>query len=430
MPIDFPVFPLSTPCLRPVELIPVRSRDGQPAIMVRDPLGVIEGTAVLSANPLLMVFLELANGENTIEQIVSAVTRATGEIVPAQIFESMTQQLDQVLLLQTERFREAFEAKKAAFAASDVRAPLVFASDEKTDRLAVIKELSDELRRHGAGTQGPPSDLGLPRASVRAILSPHIDYARGGHGYAWAYRALKEAGTPAKTYIVLGTHHHGADHPFIATRKHYETPLGRVETNIALLDEFAAEFKGELFADEYAHAGEHTIELQAVYLRHIFGAQAPSIVPILVGSFENLLHDGRTPKDDPEIVAFCAALRTVLDRHPEVGLIGGVDFSHCGPQFGDVEPVDANRKKEIEACDRRVLDALESGDPEAFFEAFREDLNAQNVCSIAPIYCVMEAMRDRAKPRVLHYDAHNSTDGSCLVSFAAAAFVQAPSLII
>ena len=92
--------------------------------------------------------------------------------------------------------------------------------------------------------------------------------------------------------------------------------------------------------------------------------------------------------------------------------------------------MDATRQQEIEACDRRVLAALEAGDPEAFFEAFREDLNAQNVCSIAPIYCVMEAMRDRAKPRVLHYAANNSTDGSCLVSFAAAAFVQAPSLII
>ena len=57
---DIPVYPLSTPCVRPVEFIPVRSAKGESAIMVRDPLGVIEGQAVLSAHPILLVFLASA----------------------------------------------------------------------------------------------------------------------------------------------------------------------------------------------------------------------------------------------------------------------------------------------------------------------------------------------------------------------------------
>ena len=421
---DIPVYPLSTPCVRPVEFIPVRSAKGESAIMVRDPLGIIEGQAVLSAHPILLVFLELANGENTVEQMAETVSRASGEIFPAQIFETIAKQLDEALLLQSERFLAAYNAKREAFASAAVREPLVFRVPNNADRLAAIKDLSDELRRHGAGTQGPPPDLGLAPGSVRAILAPHIDYARGGHAYAWAYRALREAGVPARTWIVLATHHHGASHPFIATRKDYATPLGTVETDKELLDELAAEFGGELFRDEFAHAGEHTVELQAVYLRHTFGPDTPRIVPILVVSFEHMLHDGRSPKDDPEVMAFCAALRRVLECHGDsVGVIGGVDLSHCGPQFGEPEPVDEAREGEVEQGDRALLTALETGDPEAFFEAFREDLNARNVCSIAPIYCVMEALRDRARPRVLAYEQSNTQDGSCLVSFASVAFV-------
>jgi AmmeMemoRadiSam system protein B len=129
--------------------------------------------------------------------------------------------------------------------------------------------------------------------------------------------------------------------------------------------------------------------------------------------------------DDPEVGAFCAALRKVLDVHGDsVGIIGGVDLSHCGPQFGDEELNGEEREKEIETGDRAALAAVETGDPDRFLDAFREDGNSRHVCSISTIYCVLEAMRGRATPRLLSYAQANSEDHACLVSFASVAFLR------
>lgn len=411
--------------MRPVEVIPAKVQ-GKDVLAVRDPSGVLEGMAVMAPHPLLIMFMEMADGHTSVQEMARRVTLATGQMIPASVFESMAQQLDEALLLQSERFVAALEAKREAFRQAPTRAATVFQA-EGLDRLSLIKELSEELRRHRLGEKAPPERLELPPSAVTAILSPHIDYNRGGPAYAWAYRALREHGSGARTWIVLGTCHHPTSHRFIATRKAFETPLGMVETDTGLLDSLEKAFGGELFLDEYAHAHEHTVELQAIYLRHAFSdaLAIPKMVPILVGSFHDLLESGRSPKDDPEVRAFCSALRTVLDKADgQVGLIGGVDLSHCGPEFGDETLNDPEREQQIAQADRRVLEAIESGDPERFFEVFRADNNATSVCSIATIYCVMEAMRGRASARVLTYQQANSEDKTCLVSFCSVAYVQ------
>ncbi|MCX7717221.1 MAG: AmmeMemoRadiSam system protein B [Candidatus Sumerlaeaceae bacterium] len=424
------VFPLETPALRNVEIQPAEL-DGRAVLVVRDPAGVLEGTAVMAAHPLILLFLQMADGRTTCAEMARRVTLGSGQVVQASVFESVAKQMDEALLLQTERFREAFERKRAAYLASPTRPCTVFRV-APSDRLAMIKELGDEFRRHLTAKGAPPPQLDLSPGSVAGILAPHIDYYRGGPAYAYAYRALREYGLPGtRTFIVLGTSHRPLDGRFAATRKTFETPIGDVETDTEILDALSRYFGGDLFRDEYAHANEHTVELQAIYLRHTFAGQEgsllppPRIVPVLVGPMDDLLLTGRSPKDDPEIAAFCAALRRVLDEAGDrVAVIGGVDMSHCGPQFGDEELNDEQREQAIETADRAALAAIEDGDPERFFETFRKDENATNVCSIAPIYVMMEAMRERAKARVLTYQQANSDDRTCLVSFASVAYVK------
>ncbi|MGB9691536.1 MAG: AmmeMemoRadiSam system protein B [Candidatus Sumerlaeaceae bacterium] len=422
------VFPLNTPAVRPLDMHPAQV-EGRDVIVVRDPLGVMEGTAILQAHPLLLVFFQLANGRTSCAQMAELVTRATGTLIGAEVFESIAKQLDEALLLRSPRFLEAYERKRQQFAESPVRPPCVFRANG-SDRLEMIKALADQLRGHARAPGAPPTTLDLQPRSVVGVLSPHIDYDRGGAAYAWAYRALKEHGVGAKTYVVLGTSHKPMAHRFVATRKHFETPLGLVETDQELLDELAQAFSGELFADEFAHASEHTIELQAVYLRHTFGdGQTPRIVPILVGSFEDMFLNGAKPSEDSEISQFCAALREIFSRHGErVGLIAGVDLSHCGPHFGQPVMNDEEREREIELSDRGALAAIESGNPETFFDYFRDDGNAQQVCSIATIYVAMAAMQGHAVPRVLTYQQANTHDRTCLVSFASVAFLKKEAL--
>lgn len=422
------VYPLETPAVRPLEMHPARL-DGRDVIIVRDPLGIMEGTAVLAAHPLLLVFFQLANGRTTCSQMAEVVTRATGTIVSAEVFESIAKQLDEALLLLSPRFREAYDRKRQAFLKEPIRPCQVFRADG-LDRLEMIKTVSELLRAHPNTPGAPPAELDLPPNSVLGILAPHIDYERGGAGYAWAYRALVEHGVKAHTYVVLGTSHKPLAHRFVATTKDFDTPFGVVKTNRELLKELQAEFPGELFADEFAHATEHTVELQAVYLRHKFGeSQCPQIVPILVGSFEEMLYDGKKPSEEEEILAFCTALGTILERYgDQVGLIAGVDLSHCGPHFGDMEINDEEREREVETLDRGALAAIEGGDPDQFFEYFRPNGNSQKVCSIAPIYVALAAMRHRAIPRVLSYHQANTPDRTCLVSFASVAFIKKDAL--
>lgn len=420
------IFPLDRPAIRALEIMPVRTRQGE-FLMVRDPVGLIEGAALLVPDPILLVFLQLADGNTSLGEMASKVTEATGQILPAGLFESLVKQLDEALLLQSERFVAALKDKYQKFMDSPTRAFRVFGvSQPGTDRLKMLKDLGDEFRRHKMSAISPPQTLDLPPSSVTAILAPHIDYQRGGEAYAWAYKALKDHGTAARTYIILGTCHRPTQNRFIATKKNYDTPFGLLETNGAMVDEIAAEYGGELFLDEYAHAEEHTIELNATYLRQTFQDRDIKIVPILVGSFEDYLMTDDAPAKDDDVQRFCAALKKIVEKYgDDVAIIGGVDFSHCGPEFGDEQLNEPARTKEIEEGDRRSIAAIEKADPEAFVEVFRPDQNERKVCSIGTMYCVLKAMQGKATPKLLAYQQANSTDKATLVSFAAFAFVKA-----
>lgn len=421
---QIPVFPKDHPVVRPLDVMPVMAQ-GQQLIMVRDPLNVMPGPALLVPDPMLMFFLEMADGKTSLGEMAQKLTMLTGQIISSGHFESMADQLDEALMLQSQRFVDALKQKYEEFMASPTRPYRVFQAPTGMDRLKMMKELGDEFRRHKMSSVSPPERLDLPAGSVVGVLSPHIDYQRGGEAYAWAYQALKQCGTGADTYIVLGTSHRPMAHRFAATRKDYDTPLGLVETNKELLEEIAREFGGDLFSEEYIHADEHAIELQATYLKHTFQDRTPKIVPILVGSIEDMLEEEGSPQRDEEVAAFAKALRTVLERHGDkVGIIGGVDFSHCGPAFGDEDTNEPEREKSIEAADRAALAAIEKGEPDAYFDVYRHDLNANRVCSIAPIYITMEALRGRAKAKTLAYQQSNSSDKSTLVSFASVAFVK------
>ncbi|MDX2177562.1 MAG: AmmeMemoRadiSam system protein B [Candidatus Sumerlaeia bacterium] len=420
---EIPVFPIETPAIRPLEMIPLEQR-GQPFLLVRDPLGVIPQPVGLAVDPMLLIVLQLADGQRTIGEMASVATQATGHIISHEVLRDVVRQLDEALLLQSERFVAAWTAKREAYAKETVRKSSVFPIPAAMDRLAVIAELGKEFRRHLMSSISPPERLDLAAGSVQGVLAPHIDYQRGGEVYAWSYKALAEHGRSPDTYFILGVVHRPAMHRFIATRKHFETPFGTVPCDTALLDEFAADFGGMLFEDEYQHAAEHSIELQVVYLKKMLGDRPFKVVPVLVSSFDDLLEAEGPPKvADPEVGAFAGALRRLLEKHgSRVALVGGVDFSHCGPEFGDEELNEPARCEQIKGGDRAALDAIERVDAEAFFDSFRPDFNSRKVCSVGPIYLALDAMAGRAEARVLKYHQANSPDRSCLVSFASVAF--------
>ncbi|MEQ8821926.1 MAG: AmmeMemoRadiSam system protein B [Sumerlaeia bacterium] len=426
----FTSYPLETPALRHLEIIPTE-HEGQPLLLVRDPLGLMEGEmAALYPDPLLLVFFQYANGKTTLKQMAVKATHATGHIITEDQMLQIAKQLDDALMLLSPKFEEAWDRQKEDYASLTARKPTVFRSE---DRLLLLKQLGDEFRRHKMSAKSPPAKLDLAPNSLRAILAPHIDYMRGGEAYAWAYKAVAEH-SQATTFVILGTLHRPCGHPFIATRKAYETPLGTAEVDREALDFLENKFGGELYDEEYLHAQEHTIELQVVYLQHVLQNRPFKIVPILVGSFEELLmvDPPMQPTDVPEIAQFIEALKATMAHLGKRGLlIGGVDFSHCGPEFGDEVKNTPQREEEVRERDTVMLKHIDTLDAKGFFDFFRGDFNETKVCSIAPIYCLLQALAPDTEGKTLIYSQSNDPQRDCMVTFAGVAFTaKAPKIIL
>src|SRR5262249_47895214 len=143
---------------------------------------------------------------------------------------------------------------------------------------------------------GPPRlGNGHSGTRLRGVLSPHIDFHRGGPVYTWSYREVVER-CDADVFVILGVAHQYFRNRFALTRKSFQTPLGLAPTDCEYVEQLATVAGDQLFDDELAHRTEHSIEFQVVFLQYVLGGRRNfSIVPILVGSFSDLMDDGKDP---------------------------------------------------------------------------------------------------------------------------------------
>jgi AmmeMemoRadiSam system protein B len=243
--------------------------------------------------------------------------------------------------------------------------------------------------------------------------------------YTWAYRALVER-SDADTFVILGVAHQPCRNRFALTRKHFATPLGTVMTDVPYVDRIAAEAGGDLFEDELSHRTEHSIEFQAVFLQYLLGDRRPfTIVPILVGSFQDLMEDRIDPIEDREVRRFVESLRAAeAASGRDVAYIGGIDLCHVGPEFGDPDRLDTPTLDRVRSFDTAMLDHAAANDPAAWFGTAAEVGNRWRVCGLAATYTMLHAMGP-ARGRLLKYDQAVNHDRTCCVSFASLAFEAA-----
>src|SRR5207248_8000227 len=152
---------------------------------------------------------------------------------------------------------------------------------------------------------------------------------------AWGYKELAER-TDAGLFVIVATSHYSPTR-FTLTRQDFKTPLGVAPTDQAYVDRLAAHYGDSLFDDPLAHLPEHSIELEVVFLQHLFGRARPiRIVPLLVGSFADCVESGADPADQPDIARMVEALRAAEAGagEPVCYVISG-DLAHIGPKFGD-----------------------------------------------------------------------------------------------
>jgi AmmeMemoRadiSam system protein B len=412
-------FPLSEhPKLRPVEVFPIEDR-GQRSVVLRDPADPSLNPLVLSDGAVQV--LMLLDGQRTLGELTSALLLRGASISQSQL-EGFLLRLDEGGYLEGPRAACRFDQRRAAFLALPAR-PAVHAGGAYAGTPRDLKRQLDAGYVDADGPGAPPASA--QSRFVRAALAPHVDLHRGAPTYSWAYKALAEA-EPAELYIILGTCHTPVEGHFAATRKAYDTPLGAVPADPGFLDRLEREWGNDLFAGEFSHAGEHSIEFQAVYLRSLglAGEDAAPIVPILCDSLHSLVPTGRSPRDVALVSSFVSALqRTLADDGRRITLIAAVDLAHVGPRFGDDWSVDTGQRASVGAADRELLSLVSAADADGYYAHVMRDRDARRICGFTPIYLLTALMQaEKRHGEVLRYTQWVDQDLSSSVTFCSAVF--------
>ncbi len=406
---------MDRPKLRPLNTVPVK-HDGQELICLYDATGVSDKQVLVNAQTLFI--LSRFDGAHTLDEIKLAYTRRYGELLLGDRIARIVGQLDEALLLEGERLERHLAEQLDAYRRSGVRQPVHTEGGYPRE--------ADELRSYVRSFFAMEGGPGLPEppkqpTPIAALVAPHIDFERGARGYAHAYRALAES-APAETYVILGIAHRPTSTPYVATRNAFATPLGTVEVDGGVLELIESEYPGDLYADELAHAAEHSVEFQVVMLQALFEDRPFRIVPLLAASFEPFVADGGTPAGLPEVEGMVRALRGALagDRG-RVCLIAAVDLAHVGNQFGDPGALPAAAREAVETEDRATLAAAARGDAEAFLASVEKDNGYRKICGVPALYTTLCAVGG-AGGRLLHYEQSFTPEIQSMVSFAAMVF--------
>jgi MEMO1 family protein len=411
---------MDRPRLRPLEPFPIE-RKGQRLLGLRDPSRLTDAVATLP--PVAVAIIQLCDGETTRDEICAEFQRRYGQPLQRDALDRLLEQLDQAYLLDSERFRQHSATVFGAFLRSPTR-PAHLAGESYPADAAALTTMLDGFF---APPHGPGKPAGVTGALPRAIVAPHIDFARGGAAYAWSYKPLAEAAALPELVVLFGTDHIGVEQPFTLTRKHYETPLGSLETDVALVDALAkkvGERLGEsaaqsLFKDEYHHRGEHSLEFQMVWLRHVWKARADGIkvLPILCGSLHECIERGDGPRQDARVDALLSSLVELIGARPTLW-IAAADLAHVGPRFGDDASLDASDRSSLERRDQETLAHASRGDAAAWYDEIKKERDRRRVCGLPPIFAMLESARPGAGKLCAYAQCPADEEGGSIVSIA------------
>jgi MEMO1 family protein len=418
--VEAAAFPLDEhPVLRPVEVDVVPAREGEQRLVVmRDPSDRELAPVVLSDGALEV--LSLLDGQRTVEGMAAAL-QLRGASVPASKIRGFLEQLDQAGYLEGPRARHRLAERRARFRELGVR-PAVHAGGAYPDGIDELPRFLADGYLHADGPGALPAARPPDAAPLRGLIAPHVDLHRGAPTYSWAYKALAEA-QPAELYLVLGTCHVPVAGSFAATLKAYDTPLGPVPADPVFVERLGGLWGRDLYEGELAHAAEHSIEFQAVYLRSLglAGEGSASIVPILCDSLHSLVLPPHSPRDVAFVTDFVAALRqAIAEDGRRITVIAAVDLAHVGLKFGDRWLTDPEHMAEVRAGDEEMLSLIVQPDPEAYYFQVMRDQDARRICGFTPIYLLSELMDSPGQ--VLRYTQWIAEDQSSSVTFASAAF--------
>jgi AmmeMemoRadiSam system protein B len=337
----------------------------------------------------------------------AALALRFGLPIDRDLLEQLLAALDQALLLENDRFAEACDHALVAYRQAPFRPPALAGPSYPDDPAALRRVLQDYLDAVD-GVETAMSD-------GRGVISPHIDYGRGGPVYAAVWKRAAEMARQADLVVLLGTDHYGGEGQLTLTRQHYATPFGVLPTAQPVVNALAEAIGPDAaFAGELRHRSEHSIELSAVWLHYVRAEQPCEIVPILCGSFGHFIRGAADPGQDPTLACVLDTLAQATAGR-RVLVVASGDLAHVGPAFGG-PPLDRRRRARLRAADEELIDRMCACDAEGFFTAIQRVGDRNNVCGLSPIYLALR-MLGAAQGEPVAYDRCPADDyGTSVVS--------------
>jgi MEMO1 family protein len=386
--------------LRPLDFQPVYHQ-GQPLWLLHDPLQLTSQQLVFP--PALAQLLHFLDGQHDVGTLHRLFCQQVGEAVDLAVVVEALTALDEAGLLENGRSARLKAELLATYRAQLYRPPALAGLSYPAEP-AALTALFDS---YGAAVA-----TGTTVWSGRGLVSPHIDYDRGGPVYAQVWREAETAVAAADIVLIFGTDHNGGPGTFTLTRQPYATPYGPLPTDTALIDKVAAAIgPEEAYKEELHHRGEHAVELSAVWLHYTYqrlGLVPKPMIPILCGSFHHFVTNGYHPGQDELLLTALDALRQATAGQ-RVLAVASVDLAHVGPAFGDTFIMDISRRQQLQQADEGLITAVTAGDAAHFYRQIATIEDRNRVCGFAPIYLMLRYLDSVSSGRQVAY-AHCPAD--------------------
>jgi AmmeMemoRadiSam system protein B len=386
----------------------------RPGLFVRDPYRYSE--AVLIIPPPLIECLRCFDGRQTDLDLRGLLVRITGDQQVGELAQHLIETFSSAGFLEDETFTQMKADRQREFADAPKREP-VHAGGAYPAEIAALRETMSRY-------MGSPILSQDRLGALCAIAAPHVSPEGGWQSYRAAYQFLGPE-LKDRTFVILATSHYGAPEHFGLTRKPFVTPLGETATDTALVDRLAADGGPAVVMEDYCHSFEHTVELQVIFLQHIYGPDI-RILPILCGQYAHSLYRGGAPEADEGVHRFLESLGEMAAREADrLFWILGIDMAHMGARYQDEFPAYADRgvMAEVAERDRQRIARVVESDSGGFWNLVQENHDDLKWCGSAPLYTFLKAL-PQARGELLRYEQWN-IDPQSVVSFAGIAFSKA-----
>ncbi len=369
-----------------IEALPVAESGGSRFVLY-DRSGVSE--AQLAVPAAAMFLIARLDGKTSLLDVLQLYERETNEQLPLVELEQIVAALDQALFLNNAAFQTVFETLRAEFLATTAR-PAVCAGSAYPAEPEELRALLDRLLQTAPPVENEGRVSTIRRPAPRGVIAPHMDFQRAAGCYGQVYRELAGC-TPPMAVAILGTAHQPIRNRYALCAKDFAVPGGivRHEPKLCTLLQEHCRISGDFSADILAHRFEHSVELQTVWLRHIWG-EGVRIVPLLAGSPAEYLSHPADAAADRQIAALAEILRDFSRRG--VMLLASADLAHIGPRFGDERRIEKQFLAEVAAADRSYLQTAAEGTAEETLCAFAAQNDRYRLCGTGCIYALKQAL--------------------------------------